>query len=66
VAGCEANRPEILGRLRAAQARLGWPDRLRAAARAVSSGLAFRLNPLDPAPGLLAEALRRAAAAGGA
>ena len=32
--------------------------------RAVKTGLAFKLNPLDPAPGLLYEAIRRAEAKG--
>lgn len=59
VAGCKENRETILAWLRQEQARRGWRDKLKAAALAVSSGLAFRLDPLDPAAGLLDEALRR-------
>jgi hypothetical protein len=58
---------EVAGWLREEQRRRGWAERLTAAARAVVSGLAFRLDPGDPAPGLVAEAVRRAEAkAGGA
>jgi len=57
--GCAQHREAILAQLRVNQARLGWLEALRAAAAAVRSGLVLALNPLDPAPGLLDEALRR-------
>lgn len=60
---CDRNAAEIVARLRENYAKLGWAARLKAAALSVGSGLAFRLDPLDPAPGLLAEAIRRAEAA---
>ena len=58
VEGCDLRREEILARLRGNAAKLGWLDWLRAGGSAALQGLA--LNPLDPAPGLLDEAMRRA------
>ncbi len=63
VAGCRDHRDEILGWMREGQDQFGWRDKLTAATRAVTTGLAFRLNPLDPFPGILDEAIRRAEAA---
>lgn len=48
-------------RMREGQARWGWKDKVAAAARAVATGLAFKLNPLDPFPALIDEAIHRAA-----
>lgn len=61
VSGCREHREEIIGWLRTNQGRWGWREKVTAAARAVTSGLAFRLNPVDPYPGLVDEAIRRAA-----
>lgn len=60
--GCDdpANREAILRHLRAAQREASWRQLIRAAAHALASGIAFRLDPTDPAPGLLDEAIRRA------
>ena len=63
VAGCRDHRDEILGWMREGQDQFGWREKLTAATRAVTTGLAFRLNPLDPFPGILDEAIRRAEAA---
>lgn len=60
VAGCRARREEIVSWLREGSTAWGWRDKLAAAGKAVACGLAFRLNPLDPYPGLLDEAIRRA------
>ncbi len=60
VAGCEEHREEILAWLRREQAKRGWLEKTKAIALAVTTGLAFVLDPLDPAPGLLDEVLRRA------
>jgi len=49
-AGCREHRDEILTWMREGQDRFGWRDKLTAATRAVTTGLAFRLNPLDPFP----------------
>lgn len=55
--GCRARREEIIGWLRAkVVSREDW---LCAAALAFKSGLAFRLNWLDPLPSLVDEAIRR-------
>lgn len=60
VEGCLAHREEIIGWMRDGQERWGWKERLKAAAKAVTSGLAFQLNPLDPFPGIIDECIRRA------
>lgn len=60
--GCRQNEGAIVARLRAEQAQLGWGEYLAAAAALVREGLAGKVNPLDPAPGLLEEAIGRAAA----
>jgi hypothetical protein len=60
VAGCQARRTEILDWLRAEQAKRKWSERWAAAVNAVRTGLALRLNPIDPAPGLLDIAIERA------
>lgn len=60
VEGCKANRQQIIDWMREGQERWGWKDKWTGAARAVMSGLAFKLNPLDPFPGLVDEAIRRA------
>lgn len=53
-------RAEMIGRLREQQREANLAAYLRAGARAIASGLAFKLDPFDPAPGLYDEALRRA------
>lgn len=58
VAGCRRHRGEIEARLRAKAKEVGWGAKLAAGVRAAAGGLL--LNPLDPVPGLLDEALRRA------
>lgn len=59
VEGCETHREEILGWLRYQQSQAGWLEKMRAGVLAVKTGLVTRLNPLDPAPGLLDESIRR-------
>lgn len=63
VDGCHARRAELLVHLRKAARKLGWADWFKAMGLAVLQGLAFKLDPTDPAAGLLDEALRRAAQA---
>ena len=60
VKGCRDNQEMIVGWMREGVGRWGWSDRLKAAANAVASGLAFKLNPIDPFPGLVEEAISRA------
>ena len=62
VEGCKANREQIIKWMRDGQQRWGWKDKLSATAAAVKTGLAFKLNPLDPFPSLIDEAIRRAEA----
>lgn len=62
IEGCKENREIIIGWLREGQERWGWKDKMKAAAKAVQTGLAFKLNPLDPFPGLVDEAIRLAEA----
>lgn len=61
VVGCKRDtfRQYIIGEMRLQQGKWGWSIRLTAAALAAASGLAFKLNPLDPIPGLYDEAVRR-------
>ena len=63
-AGCREHAAEIADGMRANATRYGWTDRLKAAAGIVLAGLAARVNWLDPFPGLISEAIRRAEAAG--
>lgn len=60
VDGCRANFDQIVQWMRDGQGRWGWKDKLLAAAMAVKTGLAFKLNPMDPFPALVEEAIRRA------
>lgn len=60
VDGCRKHFDTIVAWMREGQERWGWKERLSAAAKAVKSGLAFKLNPLDPFPSLIEEAIRRA------
>jgi hypothetical protein len=60
VDGCRARMSEIVGWMRDGQGRWGWKDKLHAAAKAVTSGLAFKLDWSDPFPSLIDEAIRRA------
>lgn len=64
VDGCKLpeNRETILKRLRDQAAAAGWWEANRARALAVSTGIAFKLNWLDPAPSLLDLAIERASA----
>jgi hypothetical protein len=57
---CRNHREEIIGWMRDGQGRWGWAAKIKAAALAVQTGLAFKLNPADPFPTLIDEAIRRA------
>jgi hypothetical protein len=60
VAGCREQFDTIVGWMRDGQDRWGWKEKLAIAAKAVVSGLVFKLNWTDPYPGLIEEAIRRA------
>jgi len=60
--GCAQRRDEILAKLRENASKLGWLEKIKAAANAVLTGLAFQLDMSDPAASLLDEAICRARA----
>jgi hypothetical protein len=60
VQGCLERREEIVAWLKGEYDRLGWGRRLVAAARAVTTGLAFRIDPADAVGSVVDEVIRRA------
>jgi hypothetical protein len=58
--GCREHRAEIIAHLKAAYKETSWADFATASAKAIASGLAFSINPLDPFGSLVDEAIRRA------
>lgn len=60
VQGCRDNFNTIVGWMRDGQTRWSWRDKIAAAAKAVATGLAFKLSWTDPFPDLVNEAIRRA------
>lgn len=60
VEGCRAEFDQIVGWMREGQSGWGWKDKLAAAAKAVTTGLAFQVNWSDPFPGLVRLAIDRA------
>lgn len=60
VAGCREHRAEIVEHLREALKHVSYAERAKAAIRAVQIGLVFKLNPMDPFPGLVDEAITAA------
>lgn len=57
--GCRRERSRLVASMRRNARVYGWGAVTVAATRAVASGLAWRLNPLDPYGSLLDEAIRR-------
>lgn len=62
VDGCRQHFDEIVAHFRQYAAKYDWATKLKAAAMAAATGLAFKLNWLDPFPDLVNEAIRRAEA----
>lgn len=62
VATCRERKEEIVAWLREGQKRFGWRDKLTAAAKMVTTGLLLKVDWTDPFPGIVEEAIRRAAA----
>lgn len=60
VEGCRATKDEIAGWLREGQDKWGWASKVKAAALAVTTGIAFKVNWADPFPDLVEEACKRA------
>jgi hypothetical protein len=56
---CKEKRGEIEQWLREDSTKVGWGTKMKASLRAVATGIAFKVNPIDPAPGLLDLALSR-------
>jgi hypothetical protein len=61
-AGCRQQRADIVTHMRASAQNYGWGDLAKAAAKAIATGLALRINPLDVYGSLLDEAIRLAEA----
>lgn len=61
--GCEEHFAEIVEWMHANKERYSWAKRIEAAANAVKTGLALRINWLDPFPDIVREAIRLAAVA---
>jgi glycosyltransferase involved in cell wall biosynthesis len=57
-AGCREKILEIVTWMESGQERWGWKEKLDAAKNAVKTGLAFRLNPLDPFTSLVEYAIK--------
>ena len=58
--GCRAKREKLVAELENNAKKYSWGDVARAAVNAVKTGLAWKINPLDPYGSLLDEAIRRA------
>ena len=58
--GCREHREDLLRLMRKNQKKYGWHDYLKAGVNATLSGLAFKLNPLNPLPDLLDMAINLA------
>ena len=57
---CKAEEATIVGWLKEGATKWGWTSLFTAGLRSLFSGLAFKLNPTDPIPGLVQEAIRLA------
>ena len=62
IEGCREHGEEIIEHLRKAYAAISWAEWLTAIAKATASGLALKINPLDPLGSLLDESERIATA----
>ena len=58
--GCRRDRARLVEKLKLNAQQYSWGDVARAAVNAVKTGLAWKINPLDPYGSLLDEAIRRA------
>lgn len=59
---CKENKPRLVKHLKEAYSKLAWHDVATFAARAVASGLAFKIGFQDAAEWLVEEAIRRSEA----
>jgi hypothetical protein len=58
--GCRREYESLVDSLRRNKKKIGLKKQLAAIALSVWTGLAFRVDPLDPLPGMLTEAIRMA------
>ncbi len=58
--GCREQKEIIVKKLNESRELVSWSTMIRAGVAAVKSGLAFKLNPLDPIGSLVDEAIRLA------
>lgn len=58
--GCRKNFDIIVKWMQEGAPNWGWLAYLSAAANAVATGLAFKINPTDPFPGIVEQAIKRA------
>lgn len=57
--GSIAHRDEIIAWMRDGQVNWGWREKMLAAGKAITTGLAFNINWLDPFPGLVDLSIER-------
>lgn len=60
VDGCRQERDRLAGKLRTKLAKLGFSEKVRAALATAMTGIARKINWLDPCPGLIDLAIERA------
>jgi SAM-dependent methyltransferase len=60
--GCRQQRAAIVQHMRDSASHYGWGSLAAAAAKSITTGLVWRLNPLEPYGSLLDEAIRRSEA----
>jgi len=58
-AGCRAHLDEIVEALDQDKDKYSWGTQFKAATKAITSGLAFKINPLNPLRSLVVEAIHR-------
>lgn len=61
-AGCREHFSEIVEELQKDRDKYSWGTQMKAAFKSISSGLALRISPANPIPGLVKEAIKRAEA----
>ena len=61
---CRENKDKLVEQIKANAGKWGWTEKLSnlatASWKSITTGLALKINPLDPIPGLFDEAVRRA------
>lgn len=55
--GCRFHHERLLKLMRKNKKKYGWKIHFKAGLKALTSGLVFKLNPFDPLPGLLHQAI---------